>query len=67
MANDQQIDEVAAMMFAAALAFTNTIGRKGWAWEACDERTKHYWRNIAKHAWNVFNRPADAQQSNKDF
>jgi hypothetical protein len=46
------------MMFAAALAFTNTIGRKGWAWEACDEKTKHYWRNIAKHAWNVFNRPA---------
>lgn len=60
MANDQQIEEVAAMMFAAALAFTNTIGRKGWAWEACDENTKHYWRKIAKHAWNVFNRPAVA-------
>ena len=48
------------MMFAAALAFTNTIGRKGWAWEPCDENTKHYWRKIAKHAWNVFNRPAVA-------
>ncbi len=55
MTEDQKIEQVAALMFAAALAFTNTIGRKGWAWDACDEKTKHYWRNVAKHARNVFN------------
>lgn len=54
MSNDPQMDEAAAIMYAAALAFTNTIGRKGWAWEACDEQTKQYWRNIAKHVRNVF-------------
>jgi hypothetical protein len=53
MPDDQQLEEAAAIMFAAALAFTNTIGRKGWAWEACDEQTKQYWRNIAKHVRNV--------------
>ena len=56
MADDEQIEQVASMMFAAALAFTNTIGRKGWAWEQCDEQTKQYWRNMAKHAWSIFNR-----------
>jgi hypothetical protein len=56
MADDKQIEEAAAIMFAASLAFTNTIGRKWWAWDACDERTKQYWRNIAKHVWIVFNR-----------
>jgi hypothetical protein len=54
MSNDPQIEEVAAMMYAAALAFTNSIGRRGWAWEACDEQTKEYWRKIAKHVKNVF-------------
>ena len=57
MPTEEQIEEVAAMMFAAALAFTNTIGRKGWAWEACDEQAKNYWRNVAKLSWNVFHRP----------
>lgn len=56
MPDDQKIEEAAAMMFAAALAFTNTIGRKGWAWEACDEQTKEYWRRIAMHVWNVYAR-----------
>jgi len=51
----ERIEQVAAMMFAAALAYTNNIGRKGWAWELCDENTKQYWRQIARHAWNVFN------------
>lgn len=55
MATDQQIEVVASMMFAAALAYTNTIGKKGWAWEACDEQSKRYWRNLAMLAWNVFN------------
>lgn len=55
MPNDRQIELVASMMFAAALVFTNTIGKKGWAWEACDEQTKEYWRRLAKRAWNIFN------------
>ncbi len=58
MAPDQQIEEVASMMFAAALAYTNTIGKKGWAWEACDERSKQYWRKLAMLAWSVFNHRA---------
>ena len=58
MPNDDQVEEVAAMMFAAALAFTNTIGRKGWAWDSCDDQSKNYWRHIARLAWDVFNRPA---------
>ena len=45
---------MAAMMFAAALAYTNNIGRKGWAWELSDESTKQYWRQIARRAWDVF-------------
>jgi len=57
MPNDQQIEQVASMMFAAALAFTNTIGKKGWAWETCDERSKQYWRQLAKLAWDIFNSP----------
>jgi hypothetical protein len=57
MAEDQQIERVASMMFAAALAFTNTIGRKGWAWDECDDRTKEYWRNMAKHARDIFDEP----------
>jgi len=57
MADDEQIEQVASMMFAAALAFTNTIGRRGWAWEQCDEQTKHYWRTLARHAWTIFNTP----------
>jgi hypothetical protein len=57
MADDQQIERVASMMFAAALAFTNTIGRKGWAWDECDDRTKEYWRNMAKHARAIFDEP----------
>ena len=49
-----RIEQVAAMMFAAALAYTNNIGRKGWAWELSDEGTKQYWRQIARRAWDVF-------------
>jgi len=64
MPNDQQIEEVAALLFGASLAFTNTIGRKGWAWDACDERTKQYWRQIARYAWNVFNRPTATSDTN---
>jgi hypothetical protein len=55
VANDDQIEQVASLMWAAALAFTNTIGRKGWAWERCDDETKQYWRNMARHAWTIFN------------
>ena len=51
---EERIEQVAAIMFAAALAYTNNIGRKGWAWESCDEASKQYWRNIARHAWNLF-------------
>ncbi len=43
------------MMFAAALTYTNTFGRKGFAWEACDEPSKHYWRRLARLAWDIFN------------
>ena len=63
MPNDQQIEEVAALLFGAALAFTNTIGRKGWSWDACDEQTKQYWRNIAQYARNIFNRPKGVSAS----
>lgn len=56
-ADDGKIERVASIMFAAALAYTNTIGRKGWSWSQCDEQTKAYWRNIAKHAWVIFNEP----------
>lgn len=52
--NEDRIEQVAAIMFAAALAFTNNIGRKGWAWESCDEPSKQYWRNIARHARDLF-------------
>jgi hypothetical protein len=65
MPNDQQIEEVAALLFGSALAFTNTIGRKGWAWNACDEQTKQYWRKIARYAWNIFNRPEGMPRSNE--
>jgi hypothetical protein len=51
----EQIEQVASMMFAAALAYTNNIGRKGWSWEVCDEDTKQHWRHLAKLAWEVFN------------
>lgn len=54
----QQIEQVASMMFAAALAYTNTFGRKGWSWESCDEESKNYWRRLAKLAWDVFNQPS---------
>jgi hypothetical protein len=54
VASDEQIEQVASLMYAAALAFTNTIGRKGWAWELCDDETKQFWRNMAHHAWNIF-------------
>ena len=64
MPSDQQIEEVAALLFGAALAFTNTIGRKGWAWDVCDEQTKQYWRKIARYAWNVFNRPKTTSDLN---
>jgi hypothetical protein len=57
MTRQDKIEEVAAMMYAAALAFTNTIGRKGWAWELVDEETKIYWRNLAKLARDIFDRP----------
>jgi hypothetical protein len=60
MADDQQIEEVAAMMFAASLAFTNTIGRKWWAWESCDEEAKQFWRKMARRAWIIFNRSNEA-------
>jgi ABC-type Fe3+ transport system substrate-binding protein len=60
MSDDTKIEEVAAMMYAAALAFTNSIGRKGWAWEACDEQTKEYWRKIAKHVKNILNSSNEA-------
>ena len=30
--SDLQIDQVASIMFAGALSYTNTIGKKGWAW-----------------------------------
>lgn len=66
MADEQQIEEVAAMMFGASLAFTNMIGRKGWAWDACDEQTKQYWRKIAQYAWNIFNRPKGVLNSNEE-
>ena len=56
MPNDRQIEEVAALLFGAALAFTNKIGRQGWSWDLSDEKTKEYWRNIAWHTWNIFNR-----------
>lgn len=65
MATDQQIEVVASMMFAAALAYTNTIGKKGWAWEACDEQSKRYWRNLAMLAWNVFNQRASCDGPDK--
>lgn len=65
MATDQQIEEVASMMFAAALAYTNTIGKKGWAWEACDEQSKQYWRKLAMLAWNVFNQRASDDSAGK--
>ena len=55
---DQQIEQVASMMFAASLAYTNTFGRKGWAWEACDEQSKDFWRRLARLAWDVFNQPS---------
>jgi hypothetical protein len=64
MPDEQQIEEVAAMLFGASLAFTNMIGRKGWAWDACDEKTKEYWRNIVQYAWNIFNRPNDILSPN---
>lgn len=51
---DERIEQVAAIMFAAALAYTNNIGRKGWAWELCDDAGKQYWRKIARHAWELF-------------
>ena len=65
MATDEQIEQVASMMFAAALAYTNTFGRKGWAWEACDEHSKTYWRNLAKLAWSIFNQPTGAHPETK--
>jgi hypothetical protein len=52
----EQIEEVAALMFAAALAFTNNIGRKGWSWESSDENVKNHWRRMARLTWEVFNR-----------
>jgi hypothetical protein len=51
MPTDREVDEIASILFAAALAFTNSIGRKGWSWEACDAQTQHYWRNIARMVW----------------
>jgi hypothetical protein len=61
MDNDQQIEEAASLMYAAALAFTNTIGKKGWAWAACDQQTKQYWRTIANHVRNVFKGSSEAR------
>ena len=52
--SDERIENAASIMYAAALAFTNNIGRKGWAWEQCDEKTKDYWRNIARITRGVF-------------
>ncbi len=65
MATDEQIEQVASMMFAAALQYTNTFGRRGWAWEGCDEQSKSYWRSLAKLAWSVFNQPTGAQPQAK--
>lgn len=62
---DQQIEQVASMMFGASLAFTNTFGRKGFAWEACDEPSKLYWRRLARLAWDVFNQPSAVSDSAK--
>jgi hypothetical protein len=61
----QQIEQVASMMFAASLAYTNTFGRKGFAWEACDEQSKVYWRRLAQLAWDVFNQPSAVTDSAK--
>lgn len=66
MVDDDRIERVASIMFAAALAFTNTIGRKGWAWEQCDEQTKQYWRNMAKHAWTIFHEESHDQATQND-
>jgi len=54
LTSEERIEQVAGILFAAALAFTNNIGRKGWAWELADEGTKQYWRNIARHVGEVF-------------
>jgi hypothetical protein len=62
---DQQIEQVASMMFAASLAYTNTFGRKGFAWEACDEQSKAYWRRLARLAWDVFNQPSSVSDPAK--
>ena len=51
---DPQIERVASLMFAAALGFTNSIGRRGWSWDLCDEKSKEYWRNIARLSRDVF-------------
>jgi hypothetical protein len=51
---DAQIERVASLMFAAALGFTNSIGRHGWSWDLCDEKSKNYWRNIARLSREVF-------------
>ncbi len=57
ISSDARLEQAASMMYAAALAFTDTIGRSGWAWELCDEETKDYWRNIAALVQRVFDGP----------
>ena len=48
-----RIEQVASIMYAAALAFTNNIGRKGWSWEAADAETKRYWRQMAQKVYDI--------------
>lgn len=55
--SEDRIEQAASIMFAAALAFTNNIGKIGLTWQSCDDEKKNYWRNIARITQRVLNDP----------
>jgi hypothetical protein len=55
--SDDRIEQAASIMFAAALAFTDNIGKIGLTWQTCGAEKKNYWRNIARITQKVLNDP----------
>lgn len=58
MAPAERIEELACILFTTSIA----PGTR-WTWDMEDEERKNYWRNLAKIAWNVFNRRGFHEES----